>query len=81
MLEGGISGHNTNHSLWATAAMDMFRCGAEKLIQGRTGHRSIEALRSYERLDDIQHKAASSLLSNIRGKSHYHLFETFDVQY
>ena len=52
--EAGISGHKTNHSLRATAATEMFRCGApEKLIQERTGHRSIEALRSYERLDDI----------------------------
>ena len=69
--EAGISGHKTNHSLWATAAMEMFRCGApEKLIQEWTGHRSIEALRSYERLDDIQHKAASSLLSNTPGNSH-----------
>ena len=69
--EAGISGDKTNHSLRATAAMEMFRCGApEKLIQERTGHRSIEALWSYERLDDIQHKAASSLLSNTQGNSH-----------
>ena len=53
-LEAGISGCKTNHSLCATAATEMFRCGApEKLIQERTGHRSIEALRSYEGLDDM----------------------------
>ena len=68
--EAGISGHKTNHSLRATAATEMFRCGApEKLIQQQTGRRSIEALRSYERLDDEQHKAVSSLLSNVPGKS------------
>ena len=42
----------------------------EKLIQERTGHRSLEALRSYERLDEVQHKAVSTLLSNTPEKSH-----------
>ena len=52
------------------AATEMFRHGApEKLIQERTGHRSLEALRSYERLDEVQHKAVSSILSNAPGKS------------
>ena len=67
---GGIKGHKTNHSLRATAATEMFRCGApEKLIQERTGHRSVEALRTYEHLEESQHKAVSSLLSNA-GSSH-----------
>ena len=66
--EAGISGHKTNHSLRATAATEMFRLDApEKLIQERTGHRSIEALRNYERLDEVQHKAVSSMLSNTPG--------------
>ena len=56
--------------LSATAATEMFRQGGpEKLIQERTGHRSLEALRSYERLDEVQHKAVSSLLSTAPGKS------------
>ena len=68
--EDRIGGHKTNHSLRATAATLMFRQGApEKVIQERTGHRSIEALRSYERLDEVQHKAVSSLLSNAPGNS------------
>ena len=47
--EAEISGNKTNHSLRATAATEMFRRGVpEKLIQERTGHRSLEALRSYE---------------------------------
>ena len=67
---GGIKDHKTNHSLRATAATEMFRCGApEKLIQERTGHRSVEALRTYEHLEESQHKAVSSLLSNA-GSSH-----------
>ena len=68
--EAGIGEHKTNHRLRATAATQMFRQGApEKVIQERTGHRSIEALHSYERLDEIQHKAVSSLLSNAPGDS------------
>ena len=62
--EAGIVGCKTNHSLRATGATDMFKAGApEKLIQERTGHRSIEALRTYERSSEAQHRAVSSLLS------------------
>ena len=54
-----------NHSLRTTAATEMFRSGApEKLIQEHTGHRSLEALHCYERLDEAQHRAVSSLLSS-----------------
>ena len=57
--EAEISGNKTNHSLRATAATEMFRHSVpEKLIQERTGHRSLEALRSYERLDEVQHKGS-----------------------
>ena len=71
-----ISGYKTNHSLRATAATEMFGRGApEKLIQERTGHRSLQGLRSYERVDEMQHKAASSLLYNIPRKTH----SAFDV--
>ena len=42
----------------------MFQHGApEKLIQERTGHRSVEGLRAYERLNESQHKAVSALLA------------------
>ena len=69
--EAEISGNKTNHSLRATAATEMFRHGVpEKFIQERIGHRSLEALRSYERLDEVQHKAVSTLLSNAPEKSH-----------
>ena len=47
--EAGIVG-KTNHSLRATSASTMFAAGVpEHIIQEVTGHRSIEALRSYER--------------------------------
>ena len=56
--DAGIGGHKTNHSLRATGASELFKRGApEKLIQERTGHRSLEALRTYERSSEEQHKA------------------------
>jgi hypothetical protein len=59
----GIVGRKTNHSLRATAASEMFaRQVPEKLIQERTGHHSLEALRTYERSNEEQHKAVSSVL-------------------
>ena len=43
--KAGISGHKTNHSLRATAATEMYQGEVpEKLIQERTGHRSLKAL-------------------------------------
>ena len=38
-------------------------------MKERTGHWSVEALRTYEHLEESQHKAVSSLLSNA-GSSH-----------
>ena len=63
-LQAGVSGNKTNHSLRATGATQMYEKGApEKLIQERTGHRSLEALRAYERTSANQHRAVSHLLS------------------
>ena len=46
----GIQGHKTNHSLRATAATELYQADVpEKLIQERTGHRSLKTLRVYER--------------------------------
>ena len=45
----GIAGHKTNHSLRATAATDLYHANIpEKLIQERTGHKSVQALRVYQ---------------------------------
>ena len=61
----GIMGHKTNHSLRATGATELYRSDVpEKIIQERTGHRSLKALRVYERSTDQQHEAVSSLLSS-----------------
>ncbi len=60
----GIGGHETNHSLRATGATELYkRAAPEKLIQERTGHRSLDALRTYERSSEEQHRAASTLLA------------------
>ena len=54
----------TNHSLRATAATVLFQANIpEKVIQERTGHRSLEALRMYERSTQQQHSAASKILA------------------
>ena len=53
----------TNHSLRATGATAMFQANMpEKIIQKTTGHRSLEALRSYERISTQQHQAVSRVL-------------------
>ena len=69
--QAGIDGNKTNHSLRATGATQLYESGVpEKLIQERTGHRSLEALRMYERTNENQHKAVSSILS-ATGKTSY----------
>ena len=58
----GVSG-KTNHSLRATGASEMFEAGVpEKIVQERTGHRSTEALRMYERTTTTQYMAVSRVL-------------------
>ena len=61
----GIEGNKTNHSLRATGASELFHANVpEKMIQERTGHRSLVALRTYERTAHDQHQAVSSILSS-----------------
>ena len=43
------------------------RCNV--LIQERTGHQSVKALRVYERSTAEQHKAVSTLLSSVKGST------------
>ena len=62
--EANIPGDFTNHSLRATGATELFQSEApEKVIQGITGHRSMQALRQYERVGDLQKKAACNILT------------------
>ena len=61
--EAGIE-KKSNHSLRATGATEMFAANVpEKLIQSRTGHRSLEALRLYERPTQEQQQAVSNVLT------------------
>ena len=58
----GITGHKTNHSLRATGASQLFQGNVpEKIIQERTGHRSLEALRQYERTTTEQQQSSTRL--------------------
>ena len=68
----GIEGHKTNHSLRATAATELYQADVpEKLIQERTGHRSLKALWVYERTTTHQQQAVSSLLSSTQMHSSF----------
>ena len=59
----GIDGKITIHSLRATAATMCEMGVPEKVIQQRTGHRSLDSLRVYERTSTQQQQAASNILS------------------
>ena len=59
-----IAGKN-NHSLRATGATTLFQNDVpERVIQKVTGHRSLEALRTYERISTEQHKNVSEVVMN-----------------
>jgi len=62
--EAGITGNFTNHSLCAYGATTFFHAGvSEKLIQQRTGHRSLDALRQYEWTSEAQLVDISNIMS------------------
>ena len=60
----GIQGFKTNHSLRATATSRLYQSGVdEQLVMERTGHRSVEGVRSYKRTSDRQREALSDILN------------------
>ena len=62
--KAGVSGGYTNHSLRAYGATTLFQAYVpEKLIQQRTSHRSLEALRQYERTSAAQLLNVSKVMS------------------
>jgi hypothetical protein len=64
-LQAGISGHKTNHSLRASCATQMYEANVpEKIIKDCTGHRSLEALRKYERPSKEQLLASGDVLDS-----------------
>ena len=62
--EAGSTTNYTNHSLRTYGATTMFQAGvSEKLIKQRTGHRSLESLRQYERTSETQLLDVSNVVS------------------
>ena len=61
----GISGFKTNHLLRVTNATRLFQSGVdEQLIMARTGHRSVEGVRSYKRISHEQRQTLSEVLNS-----------------
>ena len=64
-LKAGITGYKTNHSLRATTASRLYHEGVdEQLIMERTGHRSLDGIRSYKRTSSEQVMVLSDVLNN-----------------
>ncbi len=62
--EAGIQGFKTNHSLRVSNATRLFQSGVdEQLIMTRTGHRSVQGVRTYKRVSEDQKQALSSVLN------------------
>ena len=63
--QAGVNTQYTNHSLRATSATRMYLKNVpEKLISEKTGHRSLTALRVYERTSCVQEQAVTKAVSN-----------------
>ena len=67
----GITGYRTNYSLRATAATPLHQSGSVggQEIMERTGHGSIEAVRSYKRSSHEQLEQVSDILNNGKSKN------------
>ena len=66
--QAGLSTDFTNHSLLAYGTTSLFQAHVpEKPIQQRTGHKSLKALRQYERTSDCQLLDVSNVVSNSCG--------------
>ena len=62
--KAGIDVHYTNHSLRATVITRMFNAGIpEKIIAENSGHKSVKALRCYERTSSEQQKEVSKVVT------------------
>lgn len=68
----GIHGFKTNHSLRAIAATLLYESGVdEQLVMERTGHGSLDGVRSYKRTTDMQREALSDILNCKRPRLEY----------
>ena len=71
--DAGMLGYHTNHSLRAAAATRLHQSGCvEQEINERTGHRSLEAVRSYKRSSNKQLQQVSDILNNVTTKRSCH---------
>ena len=71
-----IEGYKTNHSLHATSTTRLYQSGVdEQRVMERTGHRSLEGVRSYKRTSDSQRQALSDNL-NRQVTQHHTTFTT-----
>ena len=62
--DAGIHGRKTNHSLRVAGVSSLFDAGVpERIIQQRSGHRSLEGLRVYERVTQQQQEEVSKILA------------------
>ena len=60
----GINGYKTNHSPRTTTATCLYHTQVdEQLIMERTGHRSLDGVRSYKRTGKEQHAALSDIIN------------------
>ena len=58
-LQAQVLGKKTNHSLRASGISKLFQAGiSEKVIQDRSGHRSLDGLRKYKRVSEEQQATA-----------------------
>ncbi|XP_011406250.1 PREDICTED: glutamine-rich protein 1-like [Amphimedon queenslandica] len=68
--KAGLQGNKTNHSLRSFGVSSLFQENVpEKIIQERSGHRSVSALRMYEKTTSKQLIEASRVLSCIPSQS------------
>ena len=64
-VEAGCDVKYTNHSLRATSTTRMFSGGvSEKLIAEKTGHQSLQALRSYERTPSNMERVIDNVIAD-----------------
>ena len=61
--EAGLEDKKTNHSLRATGTTCLFNAGVpETIIKKTTGHRSLPALRTYERVSSQQQEGVTRIM-------------------
>ena len=64
MDKAGFDGHFTNHSLQRSCATNLYDNGVpEQVIQGTTGHRSVEGVRAYKRTSSAKRRKMSAILN------------------